>query len=227
MQVKKSKKADLENKKGLYLEIGLCISLLLVIGIFAFGQKEKVISADLKATEEVIVAEMTEITRQEDTKPPVPQKQTVSVIAEIINVVKDDAKITSSMVFSDFDEEAVVVQKMEVSEGTVTDDAPFVIVEKMPQFQNGGLEKFHAWVSGRVNYPQIAMENNIQGKVILTFVIERDGTLTNIEVLQSPDRSLSEEATRVLKTSPKWTPGRQRSTPVRVKFTLPIEFNLQ
>ena len=86
---------------------------------------------------------------------------------------------------------------------------------------------FRNWVQERLRYPTIAAENGISGRVTLTFVIEKDGSLTNIQVLQSPDRSLSDEAIRVLESSPKWTPGKQRSTPVRVKYTLPVEFRIQ
>jgi protein TonB len=87
--------------------------------------------------------------------------------------------------------------------------------------------KFRSWVQGKLKYPQIAQENGISGKVTLTFVIERDGTLTNIQVMQSPDRSLADEAVRVLQSSPKWTPGKQRNAPVRVRYTLPVEFRIQ
>ena len=97
----------------------------------------------------------------------------------------------------------------------------------MPSFQGGDLNKFRNWVQERVRYPQIAQENGVSGKVVLSFVIEKDGTLTNIEVLQSPDRSLADEAVRVLKTSPKWEPGQQRNQPVRVKYTLPVDFRIQ
>ena len=86
---------------------------------------------------------------------------------------------------------------------------------------------FRNWVMQKVRFPQIALENNINGRVLLSFVIERDGSLTNIQVLQTPDASLSDEAIRVLKTSPKWTPGKQRNQSVRVKYTLPVEFRIQ
>ena len=86
---------------------------------------------------------------------------------------------------------------------------------------------FRNWVMERIRYPQIAQENNITGRVLLMFVVERDGSLTNIQVLQTPDSSLSDEAIRVLKTSPKWTPGRQGNKAVRVKYTLPVEFRIQ
>ena len=97
----------------------------------------------------------------------------------------------------------------------------------MPSFQGGDLMTFRNWVMQKVKYPQIAQENNITGRVTLQFVIEKDGRLTGIKVLASPDASLSEEAIRVVQSSPKWTPGKQRNQTVRVKYTLPIEFRIQ
>ena len=92
---------------------------------------------------------------------------------------------------------------------------------------DGDLETFRNWVMQNVKFPQIALENGIHGRVILSFVIDKDGRLTNIEVLQSPDRSLADEAIRVLNKSPKWSPGKQRNQTVRVRYTLPVEFRMQ
>ncbi len=88
-------------------------------------------------------------------------------------------------------------------------------------------QTFRNWVMQNVKFPQIALENGIHGRVILSFVIDKDGRLTNIEVLQSPDRSLADEAIRVLNKSPKWSPGQQRNQTVRVRYTLPVEFRVQ
>ena len=107
------------------------------------------------------------------------------------------------------------------------DERPFIKVEKMPSFRGGDLMTFRNWVMERIRYPQIAQENSIQGRVLLSFVIERDGSLTNVQVLQSPHSSLSDEAVRVVKASPKWSPGKQGDKVVRVKYTLPIEFRVQ
>lgn len=109
-------------------------------------------------------------------------------------------------------------------ENEIEDDKPFVKVEQMPSFMGGDLMTFRNWVMSKIRIPQIAIENRISGQVLLSFAIERDGSLSNIQVLRSPHSSLSEEAIRVLKQSPKWTPGKQRNQPVRVKYTLPIEF---
>ena len=120
-----------------------------------------------------------------------------------------------------------VVPVKPVVEEVIEDDQPFVKVEQMPSFKGGDLMTFRNWVMERIRYPQIAQENNITGRVLLQFVVERDGSLTNIQVLQTPDSSLSDEAIRVLKTSPKWTPGKQGNKTVRVKYTLPVEFRIQ
>ena len=151
----------------------------------------------------------------------------MKVIADLLEVVTNDTKITTDVNFSEFDEDVEILQEIEIKEEEVIDDQPFLIVETMPKFQGGDLNTFRKWVQENVKFPTIALENGISGRVTLTFVIEKDGRLTNIQVLQTPDRSLSEEAVRVLNKSPKWTPGKQRNQVVRVKYTLPVEFRMQ
>lgn len=227
MEIKKSPKADLQNKKGLFLEIGLIVALLVVIGAFLYTPKEyriEKVDNNYGPVEE----EITEITRNEQKPPEQPQKVEVKVFNDILDIVTNDAKITTDISFEDFaDDLEITTQVVEVADEEIEDDQPFIKVEKMPSFQGGDLNKFRNWVQERVRYPQIAQENGVSGKVVLSFVVEKDGTLTNIEVLQSPDRSLADEAVRVLKTSPKWEPGQQRNQPVRVKYTLPVDFRIQ
>ncbi|MCD8072535.1 MAG: energy transducer TonB [Alistipes sp.] len=224
MEPKKSPKADLQRKRGLFFEIGLACTLLSMIGVFAISQTEKHIDTiDMKIQE--VETEIVEITRQ-DQKPPEPVAQTVAVVSDVLNIVKNDTKITTELTFADFDEDIQIAKPVERVETATVSDEPFIIVEDMPIFQGGDLQTFRNWVQSKLTYPAIAAENGIQGKVVLTFVIERDGTLTNIQVLSSPDRSLSEEAEKVLKQSPKWAPGKQRNTPVRVRFNLPVDFQL-
>ena len=207
MEIKKSPKADLKNKRGLLLEIGLVVSLLLVIGAFSYTPEEKRIEkVDLQAP--IVEEQIVEITRQDQKPPETPRKVEVKVIADLLQVVTNDTKITTEVDFTEFDEDVDVVQTVGVvEEEVVEDDQPFLIAETMPSFQGGDLNTFRAWVQQNVRFPQIALENGIQGRVVLSFVIEKDGRLTNIQVLQTPDRSLSEEAVRVLSKSPKWTPG--------------------
>ena len=226
MQIKKSPKADLNNKKGLFLEIGMIFALLLTVAAFAYTQKERNVEI-IETNMEVVEEEITDITTQDQKPPEPPKKVEMQVLSDVLNVVTNDTKIDTEFDFSEFSEDIEIVQNIEVVEEAAEDDAPFIIAEEMPKFQGGDLMKFRSWVQGKLKYPQIAQENGISGKVTLTFVIERDGSLTNIQVMQSPDRSLADEAVRVLQSSPKWTPGKQRNSPVRVRYTLPVEFRIQ
>ncbi len=103
-------------------------------------------------------------------------------------------------------------------------DAPFFVVEDMPTFRGGDIHTFRKWVRERVAYPDTAKEKGIAGRVVIKFVVGKDGSAGRIEILVSPDRSLSDEVVRVLLSAPKWTPGKQRGVPVPVTFTLPVEF---
>ena len=226
MEIKKNPEVDVQNKRFLLGEIGLAVALLVVIAAFLYSPRE---------TEEVVIEqavavveeEMVEITRQ-DQKPPEPPKRTeIKVITDVLNIVTNDEKITTDVDFAEFAEDVEIIQQVAVEEETLVDDQPFVKVEQMPSFQGGDLMTFRNWVMSKLRYPQIAQENGITGRVLLMFVIEKDGTLTNIQVIQTPDSSLSDEAIRVLKTSPKWTPGKQRNQTVRVKYTLPVDFRIQ
>ncbi len=224
MELKKTPKADLKNKRGLLLEIGLIVALAVVIVAFNYTPREyRIEKVDINYG--VVEEQIIEITRQ-DLKPPVPKKVEVKVISQLLKVVDNETVIEEKIDFTEFDEDVAVLDEIDGSEEGIEDDTPFLFAETMPSFQGGGLDKFHKWVQSNVRYPQIAQENGISGRVTLTFVIEKDGTLTNIQVLQAPDTSLAQESTRVLMKSPKWTPGRQRNQAVRVRFTLPVVFSL-
>ncbi len=223
MEAKKTKKADLQNRRVLFMEIGLVIALAIVVGAFAWGQSEKVVIAmvdNVAAAEQEVI-----VNTEQQQKPPEVKVQPVQVLSDFINVVRNDTQITTDYSFDDFSEDFVV--EVPVVQEEEVEDIPVYVAEEMPTFQGGDLNVFRNWVQGRLVYPRMAQENNIQGKVVLKFVIERDGTLTNIEEIASPDKSLTEEAIRVLKQSPKWSPGKQRNKPVRVFYILPIDYMLQ
>lgn len=230
MELKKSPKADLQNKKKYFLQIGIIIALAIVIGLFSWSQSEKVIE-QVGSQSEVVEQDVIEITVQ-DEKPKVEVVQTKTVtISEIINVVKNDAKITEDLSFlDDFSGDDFKIEFKSTGpkkEDVVEEEAPVIRAEQMPKFgKSGGLDEFRTWCFQQIVYPQAAVDNGIQGSVVLSFVIEKDGTLTNIKVLRSRDRDLDAEAVRVLKSSPKWQPGKNRGKPVRVTYTLPINFQL-
>jgi protein TonB len=107
--------------------------------------------------------------------------------------------------------------------GTETDE-PFFLVEVMPAFKGGDLNKFRDWVTKRTNYPQAAIDNKIQGRVFLTFIIETDGSVSNVTIVKGVDPLIDNEAVRAIQSSPKWSPGLQRGQPVRVRYSMWLNF---
>ena len=106
-------------------------------------------------------------------------------------------------------------------------DIAYIKVEKMPTFQGGDLNAFRNWMQGQIQYPKEAAAKNISGRVIFSFVVEKDGSTSDFTVLQAPDKLLADEVERIFKTCPKWEPGTQRGETVRVKYTVPIVFAVQ
>jgi protein TonB len=223
MEAKKTRRADLQNRRMLFMEIGLVVALVAVVGAFSWGQSEKEVipmTDPVAAVEEEVI-----INTEQEQKPPEVKIQQNQVLSDIIDVVRNETQIETNYSFDDFSEDMVIEVPVAVEE-EVVEEVPVFNAEEMPTFQGGDLNVFRNWVQKQIVYPRMAIENNIQGTVTLKFVIERDGSLTNIEEIASIDRSLTEEATRVLKTSPKWEPGKQRNRPVRVFYILPIQFRL-
>ncbi len=225
MEVKKNPKVDLQNRKGIFLEIGLIVSLALCIIAFSVGQSKKTIEIVTVSGPEVEV-ELMDITKTEEPKTQAPVKQAVKLISDAINVVKNETVIETEFDFAEFTEEEIIVEEIVVEEDIV-EEAAFVKVEIMPSFMGGDLNTFRTWFSGEFKIPAVAAENGIQGKVVMKFVIEKDGSIGGIEFLQSPDKVYEDEARRVLMKSPRWTPGRQRDQVVRVFYILPIDCRLQ
>lgn len=103
-------------------------------------------------------------------------------------------------------------------------DEPFFQVEIMPSFKGGDISKFREWVGKRTSYPQAAVDKKIRGTVFLTFIVEKDGSVSNVTVVKGVDPLLDVEAVKAISESPKWTPGLQRGQPVRVRFSIPLNF---
>ena len=228
MQIKKSPKADLQNRKGLFLEIGLIISLLIVIAAFMYAPKEyRIEQVDLNYGP--IEEEITEITRNEQKPPEAPKKIEIKVFNDILDIVTNDTKITTEVDFFDLEGDLEIsTQIVEVEEEEeIEDETPYIKVEKMPSFMGGDLNAFRKWVQERIKYPQIAQENGITGRVVLSFVVEKDGSVTKVRVLRGVDPSLDKEAVRVFSMSPKCKPGKQIDRAVPVTYTFPVIFQLR
>lgn len=229
MELKKSPKADLQGMKGLFTLVGLAVSLAATIGIFSWS-KQEVVFEDMGVVEEEIVMEEAIVTHQEEPKQ-APPKQ-APAISDVIKIIDNKIKVdTDASVFdADFDEDTVIEIQTFEDEGEVDiveEETPIIKAEVMPKFQGGDYNStFRKWLAGEIKYPTVASENNITGRVIVQGVVERDGTLTNLKVLANPDQSLTDEALRAIKLSPKWEPGMQRGKAVRVFVIIPVLFNL-
>lgn len=227
MDVKKSAKASLEDKKSIYMLMGFVVVLSLIYIGLEWTKQEVTIyeSTTLLIDEE----EEIEIIQTAIVEPPPPPPQLPDVI-EILNIVEDDVETEHIDIDVEDELDRIVVIAPPTTGTGIVDaeetDVPFVVVEQMPSFP-GGDAALMKYLSDNIRYPVIAAESGIQGRVILQFVVNRDGTIVDIEVVRSIDRSLDAEAVRVVSNMPRWTPGRQRGRTVRVKYTLPVNFRLQ
>ena len=210
----------------MFTQIGLIISLL--IAWLAFEHKsydKRQIDESLLNREVVLDEEMVEITKQEEQKPqPVEQPQQTTQL-EIVddNVETEDININAEVEQNEVIEEYVAP---EVVEEEVVEQEIFQIVEEMPAFP-GGEAKLMEYVGKNIKYPQIARETGIQGRVFIGFVVEPDGSVSNVKLLRGIGGGCDEEAMRVVKSMPKWKPGKQRGKAVRVSYMLPVNFKLQ
>ncbi|MBE6239058.1 MAG: energy transducer TonB [Bacteroidales bacterium] len=229
MEIKKSDKANLENKKLLFVEIGLVISLGITLLAFEWTSEETKVSNLEDTTEVLIEEEIIPITQ--DTPPPPPAAPKIPVLSDQIDIVDDEIEIEDDM-FMNLEDDAnlgvEIMDYVEVEEEVVEEEAiPFQLVEEKPSFQGGDANQFSKWVNQRLVYPEIAKENGVQGRVTLQFTVEKDGSVTKVKVLRGVDPSLDKEAVRVVSMSPKWSPGKQRDRAVPVTYTFPVIFQLR
>jgi len=228
MEIKKSQKASLENKRLLFVEIGFVFALLVVFGAFSYSSKEKKASTLEADNQEIIDDEMVPITQE---LPPPPPEVKMPVLSEQIDIIDDNVKIDDNVLNLEDDANlgVEITDYVEtVAEEHVEEEAiPFQLVEQKPSFNGGDANEFSKWVNQRLVYPEIAKENGVQGKVMLQFTVNADGSVSNVKVLRGVDPSLDKEAVRVVSSSPKWKPGKQRDRAVKVTYTFPVVFQLR
>lgn len=228
MEVKKAPIADLEGKKTTWLLVGYIFILALMFICFEWTKRDKVDTGEIIEVAMVhFEEEIIPITLQE--KPVAPAPAESKPVAEIIKIVEDDAQIEETIIASVEDTGPVVdIKNIEnvVVEEPEKEEEIFQVVENMPEFP-GGLQELMKWLQKNIKYPSISQENGVQGRVIVQFVVNRDGSIVDPAVIRSVDPYLDKEALRVVKAMPKWKPGEQRGKPVRVKYTLPVMFKLQ
>ena len=228
MEVKKSPKADLEKKRGLFLEVGLVV--ILAISLWAFNHKtydrEEAVIVQRVATEEI---EETVIQTAEELPPPPPPE--APQVTTDLTVVEDDAEIENEIGIIDMSDDANKAQEEVVpvvieEEVVEVEEEIFIFVEQQPEFK-GGEEAMYTYIRENLKYPTLARENNIEGKVYVQFVVEKDGGISKVKVMRDIGGGCGQEAARVVQSMPKWNPGKQRGKAVRAQFTLPISFKLK
>ena len=228
MEIKKSPKADLENRRTLYILLGLVFILSTLFVAFEWTTKEVKVQEIAENSFDAVEEELIPVTIQQPTPPPPPPP--APQVEEILKIVDDDKEIEQVEIESTEDDVNTEVN-LNFNEGAPVEEEEtsneiFMVVEEMPQFP-GGDAALLSYINKSMKYPVIAQENGIQGRVVISFVIEKDGSVAHIEVVRGKDPALDKEALRVIGNMPKWKPGQQRGKPVRVKYTLPVNFRLQ
>lgn len=232
MEIKKSPKADLEHKKPTWLLIGYVLVLAFMFVAFEWTNKDVVIDTSQAIQVIDFEEEIMPITEQDNTPPPPPPppEPDNSVIEELI-VVDDDEDIEEVQIQSQEDLGKKVEVRAYVPPAVIETEEPeeeeiFMVVEEMPE-PPGGIAALMQFLGKNIKYPTIAQENGIQGRVTVQFVVNRDGTIVDPEVIRGVDPSLDKEAVRVIMSMPKWKPGKQGGKTVRVKYTVPVTFRLK
>jgi len=229
MEIKKTEKASLENKRLIFAELGLIAALLVVFA--GLESSTRVQQATLLPVNTVIDDEDDILAIPLDTPPPAPEVPALPMLSDELEIVDND--VTVDLDFQSLDDTDVPVDirdysHQEVIQEEVEEEVINVgVVEEKPKFNGGDANDFSKWVNSKLVYPEIAKENGVEGRVTLQFTIGKDGRLQDVKVLSAPDESLAQEAVRVVSSSPKWEPGRQRDRAVKVSYTFPVIYRLR
>lgn len=227
MEVKKSPKADLEGKKSTWLLIGYVVVLAFLFVAFEWTQRDIKIDTSQAVADVIFETEIIPITETpEQVAPPPPDAPTMADVLEIVDD-KTEVEETVMAITEDVGQKVdVKYVPVQIIEEEPEEQTIFEVVEQMPDFP-GGQAALMQYLAKNIKYPTIAQENGTQGRVIVQFVVNKDGSIVDAKVVRSVDPYLDKEALRVINTMPKWKPGMQRGKPVRVKFTVPVMFRLQ
>ena len=225
MEKRKTEKADLENKKGLFLQIGLVFTLGVILLAFEWKTYDVVLVVDSRA-----VVEMEEdIVINTETPPPPPPPPPPQEITTELEIVADDKVIENEVeINAEADERTAIevyIAPVIEAEDEEEEHVIFQVVEDAPGYP-GGEEERMRFLRDNIRYPAIARESGIQGTIFITFVVERDGSITDVKIVRGIGGGCDEEAIRVVQNMPRWVPGKQRGRAVRVQFMMPIRFTL-
>lgn len=230
MEVKKSPKANLEPRKLTWQLLGFVMVLAFLFVAFEWSRRDVTIDTSQAVRDIAFEEEIMPITEQIELPPPPPPAEVPAQVPEILNVVENDEEVADVKIQTNED----LGQKVEIKQyvaPTIIEEAPqedeiFMVVEDMPE-PPGGIAELMKFLGKNIKYPTIAQENGIQGRVVVEFVVNRDGSIVDPKVVRGVDPSLDKEAVRVIMSMPKWKPGKQGGKTVRVKYTVPVTFRLK
>lgn len=227
MEAKKSKKAAIEDQRGSWLLMGVIVALSFMFVSFEWTRHDKSIAAISSSDESIFVDELVPITFPEEKLEPPPPPETK--VTEWIEIVTNEQEVTSTVATLSSEEgkpyEVVWVPPV-VETKEVEEDIIHVSAEFMPEFP-GGTSALMKYLNSNIKYPTISQEIGSEGRVIVQFVVDKDGTITDPVVARGVDAHLDKEALRVISAMPKWKPGTQNGKKVRVKYTVPVAFRLR
>ena len=209
MEAKKSKKAAIENQRGSWLLMGLVVALAFMFVSFEWTQHDVRVAALSSDDESIFVTELVPITFPEEKLEPPPPPETK--VTDLFEIVDDTEEVTDNV---------------SVVPDNVNEPYKVVWVPPVVEFPGGSAELLK-YLSSHIKYPTMSQEMGSQGRVIVQFVVDKDGSITSPTVVRGVDAYLDKEAIRVISGMPKWKPGVQNGKKVRVKYTVPVVFRLQ
>jgi protein TonB len=229
MEIKKTPKANLEKDLSLSFLMGLVVALAVLFVGFEWGEEDIQVATD-SGISNIMDEEEIDITVQNEPPPPPPEPEVIKE-PDILDIVEDEVEVENIQIASSEDDMSqaqvdTYVAPVEEEEEEADENYVFLTVEKMPEFP-GGDAALLKWIGDHINYPTIAAENGIEGRVYCAFTVNSDGSVTDVIVARPIDPNLDKEAIRVLKGLPKFKPGEQRGKPVRVRYSVPVRFKLQ
>ncbi|MBN2272768.1 MAG: energy transducer TonB [Bacteroidales bacterium] len=227
METKKTHRANLENKRSLFLQFGLILTLSAILIAFEWSTPANDTFTDWKKGEEFIIDDLPPISRHE-----VEKKEPLKPEITLIDIVPDDEPVLEDPVFADAsitENTGFDIRKWTSppDEGIDKGDNVFYVVEDMPVFKGGDLTKFWEYIQNHVKYPALASDMGLQGKVTVTFIVDQTGKITDIKIIKGIHPLLDDEVVKALSGSPSWVPGKQRGKPVKVAFSMPVIFKLK
>lgn len=227
METKKSNHADLESKRSLFLSIGLVISLAFILLAFSWktpiNRAEEIGTVDWEVPDDIIIP----LTKPEkkEIAPPVRTVELFELVDNNTEIEDNDLEIFDTEI-TDQGIDVNAFQNLSEDDSEFDKEEVVLFPDEMPEFP-GGMPALLKFIANSVNYPVIAQENGIQGKVFVNFVINADGQVSDAKVIRGVDPSLDKEALRVVNNLPEWKPGKQAGRAVRVSYNVPISFVLQ